>query len=141
MGLPLPNTLPEFLRLVRSLLGNVYDMKHIAKSCGFEETMGLVRIADELGITRPEGWKHHQAGHDSLLIGQVFWKIKEQFSVNEDYFAGVVHGAELSNLVPMAAPPQMSCLAPQGFYFGVDLSQGLFYYTSPIMSVYRDNWY
>ena len=69
MEVSLPDTVPEFLCLVKSLLGNVYDVKHMAK---FEEKMGLVKMADELGITRPEGWRHHQAGHDSMLIGKVF---------------------------------------------------------------------
>ena len=50
-------------------------MKHIAKFCGFGEMMGLLRMADELR-SLGQGWKHHQAGHGSLLIGQVFWKIK-----------------------------------------------------------------
>lgn len=107
---PLPNTLPEFLGTVRCLFGNVYDVKHIARFYGFDERTGLMSLAERLGI-HWEG-RHHQAGFDSMLIGEVFWKLKERFGLNEDSFVGIIHGAEMFNKVPF---PVCTHFVPHGF--------------------------
>ena len=88
----------------------------------------MVKMAEELGITRPEGWKHHQAGHDSMLIGKVFWKIKERFGISEECFIGAVHGAEPWDLVAVATPPPSSI--HHVWLLKATPSQGMFY--SPI---------
>lgn len=56
--------------------------------------MGLTRIAEKLGVNL-EGHHHHQAGHDSTLIGDVFWHMKELYRVCEDQYVWMIHGAEL----------------------------------------------
>lgn len=98
LPIPLPKTLLEFMALVDRHLGVVFDDKCIAKSCGISERVGLIKIAEDLDIV-PEGLQYHQAGHQSVLIGEVFWKMKERFRFNEDEFLGVVYGAS-------------SCLSP-----------------------------
>jgi len=96
-GLSLPETLPEFLYLVKTTLGYVYDVKHIASFYGFDEKVGLVKMADTLDVSW-EGQKH-QAGYDSMITGLVFWKIKEIFGVDEDECEGIMFGAEQCGLV------------------------------------------
>lgn len=91
-GLALPNTLPGFLSLVHKTLGRVYDVKHIAKLYGLGERIGLVKMAEVLGVDR-QGQKH-QAGYDSMITGLVFWRIKESFGLDEDIYSGVLYGLE-----------------------------------------------
>lgn len=99
LPIPLPETLPEFMALVDRHLGVVLDVKCIAKSCGISERVGLIKMAEELGLV-PEG-QHHQAGHDSKLIGEVFEKLKDRFRFNEDKFVGVVYGVSSCSRVPL----------------------------------------
>ncbi|CAL5214795.1 unnamed protein product [Lathyrus oleraceus] len=96
----LPNRLEDFLNNVEVLFGKkVIDMKHMMKFCNFLHG-GLERVATTLNVSRVVG-KFHQAGSDSLLIGQTFRKLIEILIIIhkkvpdlKDY-AGVLFGLEI----------------------------------------------
>lgn len=123
MAAPLPDTLPEFLWLARALLGDIVDVKHIAKSCGrklhYGET-GLARMAKILRVEGQDGWAQHQAGHDSLAIAKVFLEIKNRFLNNmisngESEHVGILYGVEEDCRVEMERVQK----AREDFFLGV----------------------
>ncbi|KAK1267451.1 hypothetical protein QJS04_geneDACA014622 [Acorus gramineus] len=97
---PLPGNLGEFLSLVATFFGRVYDLKSMAKWChglmGGE--IGLVRMANILNIdiscTNP-----HQAGHDSLITSKVFCVIKRKYKLNEQEYQGCLYGLPSAQLL------------------------------------------
>ena len=72
----LPKTENEFFDILKIYFPCVYDVKYLMKSCKNLKG-GLQEVANELDVTRigPQ----HQAGSDSLLTGQTFFKMKEMF--------------------------------------------------------------
>ena len=72
----LPKTEPEFFEILKIYFPCVYDVKYLMKSCKNLKG-GLQEVANELDVARigPQ----HQAGSDSLLTGQTFFKMKEMF--------------------------------------------------------------
>ncbi|KAK1262845.1 hypothetical protein QJS04_geneDACA009461 [Acorus gramineus] len=90
---PLPDTLPEFLSLVRVFFGRVYDLKMMAKSydglMGGE--IGLLRMSSILDVDASR-IRPHQAGHDSLLISKVFSSMKRNLRLVEEEFTGQLYG-------------------------------------------------
>lgn len=99
-GKTLPDTLPEFLTLLKIFFGNqIYDVKHLMKFCrGLFG--GLNRVAESLGVNRAVG-KCHQAGSDSLLTWNAFEKIRDVYFGDAEgkgrlnQFAGVLYGLEI----------------------------------------------
>ncbi|ONK70793.1 uncharacterized protein A4U43_C04F1590 [Asparagus officinalis] len=87
---------------------DVCDLKSMARWCGLSEKLGLMKIAEKLGIERT-GHRHHQAGHDSMLIGEVFWAMKKRFGLKEDGLVGSLYGVETSGCAPMRTPPWSCC--------------------------------
>ncbi|KAM0852389.1 hypothetical protein ACQ4PT_051785 [Festuca glaucescens] len=95
-GLDLPDTLPEFLDLVRVFFGNeVYDVKHMMSRCP-PLPGSLDRMAAALGVKREAG-RSHQAGSDSALTWDAFRRIRDVYFAKEGVrgFAGVLHGLQL----------------------------------------------
>ena len=72
----LPKTEEAFFENLKLYFPNVYDVKYLMKSCKNLKG-GLQELANELEVQRigPQ----HQAGSDSLLTGQTFFKMKEMF--------------------------------------------------------------
>ncbi|TMS38268.1 hypothetical protein L596_005032 [Steinernema carpocapsae] len=90
----LPNDEDHFFKYHRSLFPSSYDIKMITKMPGILTTQlhgGLQEIADQLQVQRTG--IQHQAGSDSLLTAQTFFKIKEQYIAdNWDKVAPRVNG-------------------------------------------------
>ena len=71
---PLPETEDGFFALMRTYFPSIYDEKYMAKmGNGFEG--GLNRLGEDLQVERIG--QMHQAGSDSLLTGQVFFKLRD----------------------------------------------------------------
>ena len=72
----LPKTENEFFDILKIYFPCVYDVKYLMKSCKNLKG-GLQEVANELDV--PRIGPQHQAGSDSLLTGQTFFKMKEMF--------------------------------------------------------------
>jgi len=88
----LPKTEAEFFELLKLYFPNVYDVKYLMKSCKNLKG-GLQEVANELEVLRigPQ----HQAGSDSLLTGQTFFKMKEMFfedDIDDSKYCGHLYG-------------------------------------------------
>ena len=70
----LPSDEKEFFNLLSIYFPNIYDIKHLMKSCKHLRG-GLQEVADQLQLRRigPQ----HQAGSDALLTGMAFFKMRE----------------------------------------------------------------
>ncbi|KAK7097880.1 CCR4-NOT transcription complex subunit 7-like [Littorina saxatilis] len=82
----------HFFTLLRLYFQNIYDVKYLMKSCKNLKG-GLQEVADQLEIKRigPQ----HQAGSDSLLTGEAFFKMREVFfeeDVDKNKYCGHLYG-------------------------------------------------
>ena len=74
----LPKSKDNFYQLLKIFFPNIYDIKTFQHEFSdLIEGGGLNRLADQLNITRVG--ITHQAGSDSLVTSQVFFKLKENF--------------------------------------------------------------
>ena len=111
---PLPEDEDEFHNLLNVFFPSLYDIKYLLKHAARNQTVnsnqpvtaeaasilqklqtksGLQDIADELGI--PRVGIAHQAGSDSLLTGQVYFKMKDRIfggEILKDKYSGMVWG-------------------------------------------------
>ena len=72
----LPESESEFLETLKIYFPNLYDIKYLRLS--LDNLMGgLQKVAHKLKVKRIGS--QHQAGSDSLLTGQVFFKIYEKY--------------------------------------------------------------
>ena len=88
----LPIKEAEFFDLLTMFFPNIYDIKYLIKSCK-NIRGGLQEISEDLKISRIG--TQHQAGSDSLLTSQVFFKLKLEFFDNyieDKKFLGVLYG-------------------------------------------------
>jgi CCR4-NOT transcription complex subunit 7/8 len=88
----MPSNERDFFDVLRVYFPVLYDIKYLMKSC---KTLkgGLQEVADELGVSRigPQ----HQAGSDSLLTGQTFFKLRSMFFegiIDNERFNGMLYG-------------------------------------------------
>ena len=77
----LPNNSNDFLDLMKIYFPNVYDIKYLINENELYKG-GLNKIANELNIERKG--EVHQAGSDSLITSQVFFKLIENNTINND---------------------------------------------------------
>lgn len=88
----LPEDEGEFFKLLRVYFPTVFDIKYLMKSCK-QLQGGLQDIADQMQIKRVG--RQHQAGSDSLLTGQAFFKMRSLFFediIDTEKFSGHVWG-------------------------------------------------
>eukprot|EP00039_Didymoeca_costata_P019227 m.336707 g.336707 ORF g.336707 m.336707 type:complete len:271 (+) comp17938_c0_seq1:202-1014(+) len=90
--LPIPDNERDFFEVLRIYFPVFYDIKFLMKSC---KTLkgGLQEVADELGVHRigPQ----HQAGSDSMLTGQAFFKMRSLFFegiIDNERYNGMLYG-------------------------------------------------
>ncbi|XP_072970854.1 probable CCR4-associated factor 1 homolog 7 [Typha angustifolia] len=96
----LPDTSDGFFELMRVFFPNVYDIKHLTKFCSDALFGGLSYIAEILGVERVG--ISHQAGSDSLVTLECFWKVVERYLKDSvEKYEGVLYGLgdEYSQLV------------------------------------------
>jgi len=101
--LPLPKKKSHFFEVVRDFFPCLYDVKYMMKSCRNLKG-GLQDVADDLEVKRigPQ----HQAGSDSLLTLNTFFKMKQLFfedQVDNEKYCGVMFGLGLWSGVPSQA--------------------------------------
>ena len=81
------------MKLVKLIFPNLYDIKYICKQASIQES-GLANVAEQYGVKRRGD--AHQAGSDSLLTGQTFFKLKEKLEENSKLdvssFKDVIYG-------------------------------------------------
>lgn len=93
---PLPATEDEFFELLKIWFPCIYDIKFLMRSCKSLKG-GLQDVADELQVQRigPQ----HQAGSDSLLTLNAFFKMRQKYFEDEidDKYLGNLYGLGSSN--------------------------------------------
>jgi len=77
----LPNNTIDFLDLVKTYFPNAYDVKYLINENDLYKG-GLNKLAKELNIERKG--EVHQAGSDSLITSEVFFKLIENNSINKN---------------------------------------------------------
>jgi CCR4-NOT transcription complex subunit 7/8 len=110
---PLPEDEEEFHKLLKIFFPSLYDIKYLMKHAGRNQAVndspltpaaaqiianlgqksGLQDIADELGVKRVG--IAHQAGSDSLVTGEIYWKIRQVVfngHIDEARYSGQVWG-------------------------------------------------
>lgn len=115
----LPKSEGEFFEALKLYFPNVYDVKYLMKSCK-NLRGGLQEVANELKVSRigPQ----HQAGSDSLLTGQTFFKMKEMFfedDIDDSKYCGHLYGlgtnfvvtASSNNLASMSSSASLASAA------------------------------
>lgn len=110
---PLPENERSFHKLLTIFFPSLYDIKYLMKHAGRNQAVngspltqgaaqilanlgqksGLQDIADELGVKRVG--IAHQAGSDSLVTGEIFWKMRQLVfngAIDEEKYSGQVWG-------------------------------------------------
>jgi len=73
----LPEIEPKFQWLLKTFFPNIYDLKVLSRNLQNLKGGGLQNLADSLNIKRSGA--AHQAGSDSLLTGDIFFKLRDLF--------------------------------------------------------------
>ncbi|OAY84888.1 putative CCR4-associated factor 11 [Ananas comosus] len=99
-GIDLPMQMKDFLLVLKHFFGpRIYDMKHMIKFCNGLYG-GLESVAAQLRVERIVG-RRHQAGSDSLLMLQIFMRMKQVYFATNDALMekhmGVIYDLELED--------------------------------------------
>jgi len=110
---PLPAEEAEFFEAVRTYFPCIYDIKFLMKSCKNLKG-GLNDLAEDLKVDRigPQ----HQAGSDSLLTCNTFFKMRALFfenSIDDSKYLGVLYGLSDHNMGGNVIPQEDNNLAAQ----------------------------
>ncbi|XP_049849057.1 CCR4-NOT transcription complex subunit 7-like [Schistocerca gregaria] len=94
---PLPSTVVEFHEQLKTYFPCFYDVKYLMRSCR-NLRGGLNDVAEDLKVTRigPQ----HQAGSDSLLTLQSFFRMKKLFFdnyIDDEKYSGILFGLGPNN--------------------------------------------
>nr|XP_027205944.1 CCR4-NOT transcription complex subunit 7-like [Dermatophagoides pteronyssinus]XP_027205945.1 CCR4-NOT transcription complex subunit 7-like [Dermatophagoides pteronyssinus] len=90
----LPKKETEFFELLKIYFPRIYDLKYLMKSTK-DLKGGLQEVAEALTLVRKG--PQHQAGSDSLLTGETFFKLKEMYfenDIEEKRYSGFLYGLE-----------------------------------------------
>ncbi|KAK1287799.1 hypothetical protein QJS10_CPB19g00444 [Acorus calamus] len=87
----LPEEPEGFFEAMRAFFPRFVDVKRMCCEGGVHG--GLDRVADAAGVCRTVGGKH-QAGSDSLLTSDVYWRLSEMCFPAVDRHVGVLFGLE-----------------------------------------------
>ncbi|GFF64664.1 CCR4-NOT transcription complex subunit 7 [Aspergillus lentulus] len=110
---PLPENEEDFHTLLKIFFPSLYDIKYLMKHAGRNQAVndspltpaaaqiltslgqksGLQDIADELGVKRVG--IAHQAGSDSLVTGEIYWKMRQLIfngNIDEAKYSGQIWG-------------------------------------------------
>ncbi|KPM11474.1 CCR4-NOT transcription complex subunit 7-like protein [Sarcoptes scabiei] len=90
----LPKKETEFFELLKIYFPRVYDLKYLMKSTK-DLKGGLQEVAEQLALIRKG--PQHQAGSDSLLTGETFFKLKEMYfenDIEEKRYSGFIYERE-----------------------------------------------
>ncbi|RMX61366.1 hypothetical protein pdam_00020182 [Pocillopora damicornis] len=88
----LPSEESEFFDLLKIYFPNIYDVKYLMKSCKSLKG-GLQEVAELLELERVG--PQHQAGSDSLLTGNAFFRMREMFfedNIDDAKYCGHLYG-------------------------------------------------
>jgi len=88
----LPSEESEFFDLLKLYFPNIYDVKYLMKSCKSLKG-GLQEVAELLELERVG--PQHQAGSDSLLTGNAFFRMREMFfedNIDDAKYCGHLYG-------------------------------------------------
>ena len=88
----LPDTEHDFFDLTSLYFPRIFDVKYLMKSCKNLKG-GLQDVADALELERVG--MQHQAGSDSLMTGDAFFKMKQVFfddDIDDSKYCGHVYG-------------------------------------------------
>ena len=90
---PLPEEEDEFMTQLKKFFPNIYDEKFLMTKCE-QLHGGLNKLANDLVIERIG--QMHQAGSDSMLTAQTFFKMREVIFGGrlEPEFSGVLYGLQ-----------------------------------------------
>jgi len=93
---PLPQMEAEFFDRLHDFLPSLYDVKYLlisVRSIQFNGSCSLQKIAEHFQISRVG--PQHQAGPDSLVTGQTFFKLMETYfdnQIDDSKYSGVIYG-------------------------------------------------
>ena len=129
----LPGDEGEFFQLLRIFFPKFYDIKHMMKHCKSLKG-GLQDIADDLGLERIG--TQHQAGSDSLLTCQAFFKIRHMFfeeRIDDSKYQGFLFGlgGTTDSSKPVSSGPSNNPFMTGAF--STDTSASLFGTTPPMV--------
>ncbi|XP_020540894.1 putative CCR4-associated factor 1 homolog 8 [Jatropha curcas] len=102
----LPHSSLEFTELIANVFGcYVFDIKYIATFCdGLRKgQLGLEKLAKILRVKRVGG--AHQAGSDSLLSAEVYFKLKAVYGIDESKHVGFLYS--IGNRIRRSVRPRV----------------------------------
>ncbi|KAJ6217300.1 hypothetical protein RDWZM_008457 [Blomia tropicalis] len=91
----LPVKVNEFFDSLKIYFPRIYDLKYLMKSTK-DLKGGLQEVAEQLDLERKG--PQHQAGSDSLLTGETFFKMREIFfedNIEEIRYSGFIYGLKI----------------------------------------------
>jgi len=93
---PLPQSEAGFFERLHDYLPSLYDVKYLlmnVRNFQFNGSFSLQKVAEQFQIPGPG--PPHQAGPDSLLTGQIFFKLMETYfdnQIDDSKYSGVIYG-------------------------------------------------
>jgi len=93
---PLPQLEADFFERLHDYLPSLYDVKYLlmnVRNLQFNGSFSLQKVSEHFQISRVN--PQHQAGPDSLVTGQTFFKLMETYfdnQIDDSKYSGVIYG-------------------------------------------------